>query len=653
MSLDYYSMSWRLLKARKDLQALIQTGSALSSVIGQPSPPPMRPSADGEGKVLLITPNEINWLHGSGVLLNRLYDPAQVIGIRSREDYADKGPFSGCLIHGVGRTRAEIFSMTMQCLTDHHIKSILCVPYYREDYLIGIAAKSILGVPMAVWVMDDSIIYQKETPARVAHELFDLADVRFAISPAMRDAYERDFQEKFYMLPPTVNTKSLASVPKADFALNLEKKVCAMVGNIWGTSWFNSLVSMIKKSGWTVHWFGKGSSCGWLNTTPEALKEMNIIEKGFIPENDLPEMLKFYPYAIIPTGTGDDHDDRRGVTMLSLPTRMPFLLAVAQMPMLVIGSAESSPAAFVRRFGVGLNCGYDTNEFASALDLMADSAFNSECRDNCANNAVNFSDEGLSGWIESASINGMVPDTRFEKHFRRSPSELVTYVEGPAPKELYGDFKIVYTTMRRIANRGYRPDFVVDVGGSSGVWSDAVHRVFSSARFVLIEPLPDRYPDWYHKAHPEFEWVAAAASNKDGKATFQVSNDLYGSSLFLPEDNRHYQSVEVSVTTLDSVLDQKNLAGRGIVKIDVQFAEHLVIEGATRLLQQVDFLVLELTLQRCVPEARTFLEMVLQMEQAGFRYFDDIGGWRNPVTGSLEQKDVVFVNKTIAETLGL
>ncbi len=651
MSLDYYSLISRMNKVRKNLQTIIETGSVLSPILSTASASVARSQPDGEGKKLLITPNEINLLHGTGVLLNRLYHPSEVVTIRSREDYADKGPFLGSVIRGVGCPRAEIFSLTLQCLANNNIKSILCVPYYREDYLIAIAAKSILGVPMSVWVMDDSIIHHSEVPREMARELFGLADVRFAISPAMRDAYERDFQLKFYMLPPTVSAQSLEVIHKPNFSLNSEKKICAMVGNIWGSTWLDQLALMIKEGGWTVHWYGKGSSCGWLNTTPEALKELNIFEKGYVPESELAQILTAYPFAILPTGAGDDSDDRKGVTLLSLPTRMPFLLAVAQIPMLVIGSAQSSSAAFIKRFGIGLNCDYNAENFASALGKISDATFNAECRKNCASLARIFSDEGLAEWIQAATVNKTVTRTRFEDYFQRSQNELIPYIEETAPNELYGDFKIVYSTMRRIANHGYKPDFVLDVGGSSGVWSDAVQRIFPSARFILIEPLPDRYADWYRKAHPEFEWVAAAASNQDGKATFQISNDLYGSSLFHPEDNREYQSVEVPVTTLDSVMKQKGLTGRGIVKIDVQFAEHLVIEGARKLLPQVDFLVMELTLQRCVPEARTFLEMVVQMEQAGFQYFDDIGDWRNPVTGILEQKDVLFINKKTAPSL--
>lgn len=648
MPTDNRSLSRRLRDTRQDLKlALSRTNGSFSGFGATLAAPGAAPKT-GKGVDLIISPNELNHHHGTGVLINRIFQSSTSLNIRSRDDYPDKGPFTSRVVKAEGCARPEVFAMCMEAMAGQSVRRILCVPYYPEDFLIAIACKSILGVPMAVWLMDDSVIHNTATDPDLAAELFSLADIRFVISAEMRDAYESKFQIKFHMLPPTVGAGSLENTPPPDFSANLHAKTCAMVGNIWGKAWFRDFLGLVRDSGWTVHWFGKGSACPWLETTPDELRKHGIVEMGFVPEEALAARLAAYPFAILPTGTGGDDDDRKNVTLLSLPTRVPFLMAAARIPLLVAGSSASCCARFVRRFGIGVSSDYEAEAFAAGIARLTDSGFNAECRSNCGKHAPGFSDEGLASWIWQSCAAQVPVNDRFETMFRREPGELVPYVEDPSPKDLYGDFKQVHSTIRRISRLGYKPDFVIDVGGSSGVWSDAVHRVFPHARFVLIEPLPDRYSQWYHKQHPEFEWVAAAASNKDGKATFQVSNDLYGSSLFSPEDNRSYQSVEVPVVCLDTVLEQKRLTGRGMVKIDVQFAEHLVIEGAQQLLRQVDFLIMELTLRRCVPEARTFVEMVNQMEAAGFVYHDDIGDWRCPMTGILEQKDVVFVNKAIA-----
>jgi hypothetical protein len=88
------------------------------------------------------------------------------------------------------------------------------------------------------------------------------------------------------------------------------------------------------------------------------------------------------------------------------------------------------------------------------------------------------------------------------------------------------------------------------------------------------------------------------------------------------------------------------------MKVDVQFAEHLVVRGALRTLNDhIDIVILELTLARVHDDAKTMIEMCNWMDELGFRLFDLVGGWRVPTTGELEQIDAVFVRKGLAGTL--
>lgn len=648
MPRDKRSLSRRIRDSRRDLKELLSRVNAVTRDLPSSRSAPVV-SGDGEkAKDLIISSNELNLHHGTGVLMNRIFPNRTSYNLRSRDDYPDKGSFVSRVVMAKDCSRSQTFAMVLEALAGKTIRRIICVPYYPEDYLVAIACKAILGVPLVAWIMDDSILHGDGVDPELVTEFFDVADIRFVISPEMRDAYEGRFELKFHVLPPTVDNDVLATVPAPDDAEFIKSKTCAMVGNIWSMTWFKDFLGMVRESGWTVHWFGRGSACAWLETTPEELRKHGIIEMGFIPENELPQRLAKYPFSILPTGTCGEDDDRKNVTMLSLPTRVAFLIAAARVPMLVVGSRESCSSRTIERFGVGLSIPYDAQQFKDSCAKLADPEFNKQCRDKCAAIAPGFSDTDLANWIWKSGELKTPADQRFETMFKREPGVMIPFIDDPAAKDLGGDSVLVYLTMRRIARMGYKPDFVIDVGASSGIWSGTLHRLFPAARYILIEPLPDRYDQWFHENHTEFEWVAAAASNEDGNATFQISNDLYGSSLLTPQDNRSYHSVEVPVVTLDTVMTDKAVTGRGVVKIDVQFAEHLVIEGAQKLLANVDFLIVELTLLRQVPEARTFLEMVNQLEEIGFKYFDDIGGWRCPMTGILEQKDVVFINTKIA-----
>ena len=70
------------------------------------------------------------------------------------------------------------------------------------------------------------------------------------------------------------------------------------------------------------------------------------------------------------------------------------------------------------------------------------------------------------------------------------------------------------------------------------------------------------------------------------------------------------------------------------------------------ILDHVDIVILELTLARAHPKARTLLEVANRMDEIGFRIFDQVGGWRVPATGEMEQLDLVFARKTAAFVAG-
>ena len=186
-----------------------------------------------------------------------------------------------------------------------------------------------------------------------------------------------------------------------------------------------------------------------------------------------------------------------------------------------------------------------------------------------------------------------------------------------------------------------------------GIWSYAASRVFPDAHFVLVDPLASRYDATARRFHveriPNRVEEEAAVSSAPGRMTLNVPPDLFGASLLQPADFRGYAPVEVPVTTVDALVRKHRLQGRGLLKADVQCAEHLVLEGARESFSLFDVVVLELSLARYHPEARTFVEMVDALEGLGFRYFDDAGVWRSPVDGMLLQKDVVFVRRGICD----
>jgi FkbM family methyltransferase len=398
-----------------------------------------------------------------------------------------------------------------------------------------------------------------------------------------------------------------------------------------------------------LDWYGN-STYEWLRDSPDALRRKGITPRGLLAAGPLVARLRTHPYVVVPAGTLDDRDDRHDLG-LSLPGRIIFAMATANTPVIVLGSPRTSAARFVERFQIGAVCDYDPAAFRRAVEHLCQPDVQLRLRENAARVARGFSDAGITGWVWSSLERGEPDDSRFEDLMPRSPGDMVSFIEPPVPPHIYHHYIPVYHVMRRLRGQGMRPDFIIDVGASHGIWSYAASRAFPETRFILIDPLLSRYDRRSHEAFlevmPRVETLEVAVSNRAGRTAFQVSHDLWGSSLLDPADFRSYESIEVEVDTLDNIARARNITGRGLLKLDVQCAEHLVLEGARELLSRVDGMVVEVSLVRYDARALILTEMLDLLDGLGYRYYDETGVWRSPTDGTLLQKEIVFLRKDL------
>jgi len=257
--------------------------------------------------------------------------------------------------------------------------------------------------------------------------------------------------------------------------------------------------------------------------------------------------------------------------------------------------------------------------------------------------------EGLTEWVWKSLEAGSPIDDRFEQLFSRVRDRLTPYVDPAAPADLHWEMKPHFQALYRLRAARYNPDFVVDVGASTGYWSHISTRIFPSCRYFLIEPLLGKYLEAegaIYRLHPEFVKIETAAGNVAGELEMNVSPDLYGSSFFdFSASSGH--SVRVRVRTLDEIAVGEGIQGRGLLKIDAQFSEHLVLDGGNEFLKRVDVIFVEVSLRRFFPTGKTYVEMVNQLHELGFDYRDYAGTWRDPATGKLVQQDAIFARPNI------
>lgn len=599
----------------------------------------------------IVTTNEVTDRHGTGVILGRIFGSSpNILSVRSENLYPEHhlGAAQLSFAHE-GLSRQQSFARVMYALNGCTVRRVLCVPFKPDELITALVLKELFGAPLCTFVMDDNNIFSHGIADELMQEVLSKSELRLAISPEMRDAYEAKYNLKFFILPPVVASNSVQTCPHIPSGQKVQERTGVLVGNIWSRNWLEQLRQTVRSAGLRLDWYGNASA-NWLKTNPADLRKDGIVDCGFLPERELTARVRDYPYALIPSGSLDEKGDRPEIARLSLPTRMPYLMAALNMPMIVLGSPNTGAARFLERFGVGRTTPYHGEGLRQTVEEICQPATQVALRRRAADRGTLFGAANLDDWIWRSLEQGEPCDERFEEAFGRPHSEMAMFLDAPAPKDLQRDHLPAFHALRRLRKQGFAPDFVLDVGASTGVWSDMAHRLFPQARFILIEPLYEKYArqsDWFFKKHPEFECLPVAVSDQAGEAELSVSSDLYGSSLLHPSDFRVYEPQRVAVRTLDEIAHEKNLTGQGLLKMDVQFAEHLVLNGAKRLMPQVDALLVELSLVRYADQPMIFPEMCEMIRALGFRYYEDAGGWRCPVDGTALQKDVLFVRENL------
>lgn len=137
--------------------------------------------------------------------------------------------------------------------------------------------------------------------------------------------------------------------------------------------------------------------------------------------------------------------------------------------------------------------------------------------------------------------------------------------------------------------RALRPgDLFIDVGANVGVYS--LLAAECGARVIAIEPEPsivERLRENVALNDFHIEVVEAAVTNRPGRVSFDIGRDTRGAM----SSATGLGTRLVAATSIDEVLGASTAAG---IKVDVEGHERLVLEGATRALQEHRIQILQL-----------------------------------------------------------
>jgi FkbM family methyltransferase len=198
---------------------------------------------------------------------------------------------------------------------------------------------------------------------------------------------------------------------------------------------------------------------------------------------------------------------------------------------------------------------------------------------------------------------------------------------------------------RRLAELGFRPGAIIDVGAYQGNWTRLARNVFGPVPILMVEAQP-ALREGLEKVAAELPGskldIAALGATSGELVTFY---DMGTGSSYLPEQSDAVRTERIVTTrTLDEVVLEKLSELSSIfLKIDVQGAELHVLSGGARTLERCELVQLECAMLQYNKGAPLLPEVVAFMADRGFLPIE-ISGFSRPER-HLVQIDLIFARK--------
>jgi FkbM family methyltransferase len=215
--------------------------------------------------------------------------------------------------------------------------------------------------------------------------------------------------------------------------------------------------------------------------------------------------------------------------------------------------------------------------------------------------------------------------------------------------------ELVHLTAHRKWFETVNPAVVIDVGGYIGAFALAMRTMLPETWIYTFEPLPDNFAKLQHNMAGDARFTAfqTALGDRQGTTDFWRC-DFVASSSVLPMEDLHKEAfpatacstkVTVPIARLDDHLAEMHLKRPVLMKLDVQGFEAQALAGAGETLQQVDYILTEVSHQPLYEGQVGFDELYALMKSHGFTYSGGFDSLISPVDGSILQSDALFIRK--------
>lgn len=208
--------------------------------------------------------------------------------------------------------------------------------------------------------------------------------------------------------------------------------------------------------------------------------------------------------------------------------------------------------------------------------------------------------------------------------------------------------------------RGIPEPVIFDVGAHKGETSKVLRKAFPRAVIHSFEPFPDSYAALKEnlKDDPKIKTFNYGLSNQNNQATFHANAGPYTNSLLKTDKlakvvwesdiTETVQEVTCDFKTLDAHMESHSIPKLHVLKLDVQGAEHLVLEGARDSIAKgkIEMIYTEIILQPTYEQQLRFDQFLEKMFSHGFS-LHNIYNLNHTKKGLLRQIDALFTRNTV------
>ncbi len=368
---------------------------------------------------LVITPCEVVDLHGTGVLLSRMFpDSSSIVSLRSTNFYDVRQQFGAAnfCLPLIQASLKEVTAWVKWCLAGTTVRRALCLPYLPAEPVIAIAIKELFKVPLCTFIMDDKNVCADGISDALMAEVLAKSDLRLVISPEMRTAYEKKYGLKFWLVPPLVSDNLIRRSP-SPAREGIDRKRGVLIGNVWGQRWLDMLRDTFRDTGYQVDWYCNQKNPRALLFDRDELARDGIHLRDPVHDTELPAILEEYAYAIVPSDPldGVSPPSVQAIAELSLPSRMTFILATSHLPILLLGHPRSAASQFLERFELGRIIPYNAQAAQTAIQQLLEPTAQSSIRARASALADKFSAANAAEWIWRSLAAGAACDQTYER----------------------------------------------------------------------------------------------------------------------------------------------------------------------------------------------------------------------------------------------